>query len=126
MTTSPVSYKGEFPLAEAVCEHHGSRIGRPVANRILGVCHASGRPCRNHTDDPGVDGVFTPGEAGEGRGKDVLYMHSTLVLVRFYTKFGGNRFPRDRAPGHGSRTAVPPRGDGRVRCRPDPWREATP
>ena len=129
--------KDEFPLAEAVWEHYRQQKADPVADRIFGVfvdgrCVGVAR-CKKHTDGLEVDGVFTleefrgkgladlaVGELVKNCGKDVLFMHSTLVLVRFYKKFGWKTDPRDRSPGHDQGAAdLLPRGDGRVQRRPD-------
>jgi hypothetical protein len=67
--------------------------------------------CKKRTGGLEVNGVFTPGEfRGKGLadlaigelvkncGKDVLFMHSTLVLVRFYRKFGWKPVPGTGLP----------------------------
>ena len=107
--------KEEFPLAEAVWEHYRQQKADPVADRIFGVfvdgrCVGVAR-CKRHVDGLEVDGVFTleefrgkgladlaVGELVKNCGKDVLYMHSTLVLVKFYRKFGWKPIPETELP----------------------------
>ena len=59
-----------------------------------------GRPVQEPTPTaPGSTGSLRrPGEAVKNCGKDVLYMHSTLVLVRFFKKSGWKPIPGTGLP----------------------------
>ena len=107
--------KDEFPLAEAVWEHYRGQKSDPFADRIFGS-FVDGRlggvaRCKRHTDGMEVDGVFVLEEyrgMGLARlavqalvdtcGGEVLFMHSTLVLVVFYSTFGFVPIPEGALP----------------------------
>jgi len=105
----------EFPLVEALWVHyHGQKTDR-TTDRIIGAFVdedlAAVARCRRHPDGLEVDGVYASEEhRGEGLarmvmeellrtfGDQVLYLHSTLVLVRFYGSLGFVAIPEDELP----------------------------
>ncbi len=95
----------EFPLAEKVWVGYRQQKADRKADRIFGAfldgTLGSVARCKRHPDGLEVDGVYTAdefrgrglarnavGALVAGCGREPLYMHATLVLVRFYTAFG--------------------------------------
>lgn len=107
--------KGEFPLVEALWLHYHEQKTDQITDRIIGAfidgqLSAVAR-CRRHPDGLEVDGVYAAEEhRGEGLGRlvmeellrifgdQVLYLHSTLVLVRFYSSLGFVAIPEHDLP----------------------------
>jgi nucleotide-binding universal stress UspA family protein len=107
--------KNEFPLAEKVWLHYHQQTADPLKDRIFGafvegMLVAVAR-CRRHPDGLEVDGVFTLDDfRGRGYARDVmdplvascgredLYMHSTIGLVKFYEQYGFAPIPEDELP----------------------------
>lgn len=96
--------KDEFPLAEEVWLRYHQQTADRSTDRIFGVfvegMLVAVARCRRHPDGLEVDGVFTLDDfRGRGYardvmeplvaacGKDELYMHSTISLVKFYEQF---------------------------------------
>jgi len=107
--------KDEFPLAEKVWVHYHQQNADISTDRIFGVfvegMLVAVARCRRHPDGFEVDGVFTLDDfRGRGYARDVmkplitacgnevLYMHSTLGLVEFYSQFGFEKIPEDDLP----------------------------
>jgi nucleotide-binding universal stress UspA family protein/predicted GNAT family acetyltransferase len=107
--------KEEFPLAEDVWLWYHQQIGDPSTDRIFGVfvegILVAVARCRRHPDGLEVDGVFTLDDfRGRGYARDVmdplvaacgkeeLYMHSTLNLIKFYGQFGFAPITEDELP----------------------------
>ena len=97
--------KNEFPLAEEVWLRYHQQTADPLTDRIFGVfvegMLVTVARCRRHPDGLEVDGVFTLDDfRGRGYARDVmyplvascgkedLYMHSTMGLVKFYGHYG--------------------------------------
>ncbi|MCE5298291.1 MAG: GNAT family N-acetyltransferase [Methanoregulaceae archaeon] len=97
--------KDEFPLVEEVWLRYHQQTADRSTDRIFGVfvegMLVAVARCRRHPDGLEVDGVFTLDDfRGRGYardvmeplvaacGKDELYMHSTISLVKFYEQFG--------------------------------------
>jgi nucleotide-binding universal stress UspA family protein len=97
--------KNEFPLAEEVWLRYRQQTADPSTDRIFGVfvegLLVAVARCRRHPDGLEVDGVFTLDDfRGRGYARDVmnplvascgkedLYMHSTVGLVKFYGQYG--------------------------------------
>ncbi len=95
----------EFPLAEQVWTHYRGQKADPKTERIFGVFEngtlAATARCTRHKDGLEMDCVFTLDEyRGKGYardaveallavcGKETIYIHSTLVLIKFYRSFG--------------------------------------
>jgi N-acetylglutamate synthase-like GNAT family acetyltransferase len=107
--------RAEFPLAEKLWEEYRQQKADHEADRIFGAfvdgTLAGVARCKRHSDGLEVDGVFVP-ETYRGRGlayglmeqlvaacgKEILYMHSTLELVPFYSKFGFRAIPERQLP----------------------------
>jgi len=107
--------KNEFPLAEEVWLQYHQQTADPLTDRIFGafvegMLVAVAR-CRQHPDGLEVDGVFTLDDfRGRGYARDVmnplvascgkedLYMHSTIGLVKFYGHYGFAPIPEDALP----------------------------
>jgi GNAT superfamily N-acetyltransferase len=105
----------EFPLVEALWVHyHGQKTDRTI-DRIVGAFVdgdlAAVARCRRHPDGLEVDGVFASEEhRGQGLarlvmekllsivGDHLLYLHSTLVLTRFYGSLGFVTIPESDLP----------------------------
>lgn len=107
--------KEEFPLAEEVWLRYHQQTADSSKDRIFGVfvegMLVAVARCRRHPDGLEVDGVFTLDDfRGRGYARDVmdplvracgreeLYMHSTLSLVKFYGQYGFEKIPEDELP----------------------------
>lgn len=107
--------KDEFPIAAKVWQGYHQQTGDPSKDRIFGVfvegILVAVARCRRHPDGLEVDGVFTLDDfRGRGYARDVmeplvaacgkedLYMHSTVPLVKFYSQFGFEKIPEDQLP----------------------------
>ena len=107
--------KEEFPLAEQVWLRYHQQTADSSKDRIFGVfvegMLVAVARCRRHPDGLEVDGVFTLDDfRGRGYARDVmdplvtacgredLYMHSTLSLVKFYGQYGFEKIPEDELP----------------------------
>ena len=107
--------KDEFALAEEVWLRYHQQTADPSIDRIFGVfvegMLVAVARCRRHPDGLEVDGVFTLDDfRGRGYARDVmdplvascgkeeLYMHSTINLVKFYGQFGFAPIPEDELP----------------------------
>ena len=107
--------KNEFPLAEEVWLRYHQQTADPSTDRIFGVfvegMLVAVARCRRHPDGIEVDGVFTLDDfRGRGYARDVmnplvascgkedLYMHSTMGLVKFYGQYGFAPIPEDELP----------------------------
>jgi len=107
--------KDEFWLADRVWMSYHQQKGVPESDRIFGVfvegMVAAVARCRWHPDGLEVDGVYVPDDfrdRGYARkavqafvdacGREPLYMHSTLALVRFYSSFGFEPIPESALP----------------------------
>jgi len=105
----------EFPLAEDVWLWYHQQTADPSIDRIFGIfvegILVAVARCRKHPDGLEVDGVFTLDDfRGRGYARDVmgpliatcgkeeLYMHSTLNLVKFYGQFGFAPIHEDELP----------------------------
>ena len=108
--------KSEFPLAEELWMQYRQQKSDREADRIFGTfidgnLVAAAR-CKRHKDGLEVDAVFVP-EKNRGKGyaklavdalvaacgrNEVLFMHSTLVLVGFYRTFGFVPIPETELP----------------------------
>ena len=95
----------EFPIAEKVWTHYRNQKADPKTERIFGVfvdrSLAATARCTRHPGGLEMDCVFTLDEfRGHGYardavqalldacGKETIYIHSTLVLIKFYKSFG--------------------------------------
>lgn len=105
----------EFSLVETLWVHyHGQKTDR-TTDRIVGAFVdkelAAVARCRRHPDGLEVDGVYASEEhRGEGLarlvmeellsivGDQVLFLHSTLVLIRFYGSLGFVAIPEQELP----------------------------
>lgn len=105
----------EFLLVEALWVHyHGQKTDR-TTDRIVGAFVdkelAAVARCRRHPDGLEVDGVYASEKhRGEGLarlvmeellsivGDRVLFLHSTLVLTRFYGSLGFVAIPEHELP----------------------------
>jgi nucleotide-binding universal stress UspA family protein/predicted GNAT family acetyltransferase len=107
--------KDEFPFAEEVWLRYHQQTADPLTDRIFGIfvegMLVAVARCRRHPDGLEVDGVFTLDDfRGRGYARDVmeplvavcgkeeLYMHSTINLVKFYGQFGFEPIPEDELP----------------------------
>jgi nucleotide-binding universal stress UspA family protein/GNAT superfamily N-acetyltransferase len=107
--------KYEFRLAEEVWTQYHQQKADPDTDRIFGAFVegelAAVARCRRHPDGLEVDGVFVPDDyrdRGYARkavqelvdrcGKEPLFMHSTLDLVKFYASFGFKPIPESALP----------------------------
>jgi len=107
--------KEEFPLAEKVWQRYHQQTADSSTDRIFGVfiegMLVAVARCRRHPDGLEVDGVFTLDDfRGRGYARDVmdplvtacgreeLYMHSTLSLVKFYGQYGFEKIAEDELP----------------------------
>jgi nucleotide-binding universal stress UspA family protein/predicted GNAT family acetyltransferase len=107
--------KDEFPLAEKVWLGYHQQTAHSSTDRIFGVfvegMLVSVARCRRHPDGLEVDGVFTLDDfRGRGYARDVmeplvaacgkeeLYMHSTIKLVKFYGQLGFVPIPENELP----------------------------
>jgi len=105
----------EFVLVETLWLHYHGQKTDKTTDRIVGAFVdeklAAVARCRHHPDGLEVDGVYAAEEhRGEGLarlvmeellrllGDQVLYLHSTLVLVRFYSSLGFVTIPEDGLP----------------------------
>jgi nucleotide-binding universal stress UspA family protein len=107
--------KDEFPLAEDVWLTYHQQTADPSTDRIFGVfvegMLVAVARCRRHPDGLEVDGVFTLDDfRGRGYARDVMdplvascgkeemYMHSTIALVKFYGQYGFVPIHEDELP----------------------------
>ena len=107
--------KYEFRLAEDVWQKYHQQKADPDTDRIFGAFVegelAAVARCRRHPDGLEVDGVFVPDDyrdRGYARkavqelvdrcGREPLFMHSTLDLVKFYASFGFEPIPESALP----------------------------
>jgi N-acetylglutamate synthase-like GNAT family acetyltransferase len=116
MTTEVRELKrGEFSLAEKLWEQYRGQKADPVHERIFGVfvdgsLAATTRYTR-HPDGNEMDCVFVPEKfRGKGYardavqalidtcGSDMIYIHSTIVLIPFYKTFGFVPIPEEQLP----------------------------
>ncbi len=108
--------KPELPLAEKLWMQYRQQKTDPAADRVFGTFENNElvglARCKQHRDGLEVDAVFVP-ENYRGRGyaklavealiaacgrDEVLFMHSTLVLVGFYRTFGFIPIPEAELP----------------------------
>jgi predicted GNAT family acetyltransferase len=107
--------RDEFFLAEKVWVQYRGQKADPVHERIFGVfvdgsLAATARYTR-HPDGVEMDCVFEPDQyRGKGYardvveelikqcGKETIYIHSTIVLIRFYKTFGFIPIPEGQLP----------------------------
>ncbi|KUG19015.1 hypothetical protein ASZ90_011259 [hydrocarbon metagenome] len=95
----------EFPLAEDIWVYYRGQKADAKNERIFGIFEngrlAATARCTRHPDGQEMDCVFTPDEfRGRGYareaveallaacGNEAIYIHSTLVLIRFYESLG--------------------------------------
>ncbi|MDD1705562.1 MAG: GNAT family N-acetyltransferase [Methanoregulaceae archaeon] len=107
--------KDEFPLAEEVWVQYHQQTADQSTDRIFGVfvegMLVAVARCRRHPDGLEVDGVFTLDDfRGRGYARDVmdplvaacgkeeLYMHSTIPLVKFYGQYGFEPISEEALP----------------------------
>jgi N-acetylglutamate synthase-like GNAT family acetyltransferase len=105
----------EFPLAEKVWEQYRGQKADPKNERIFGVfvdgMLAATARCTRHPDGREMDNVFTLNEfRGKGYarkavelllehcGSEIIYIHSTLILINFYKTLGFTAIPEKELP----------------------------
>jgi len=105
----------EFPLAEKLWEEYRGQKNDMPEERVFGVFEngtlAATARCTRHTDGLEMDCVFSS-ERFRGRGyarlavqalidacgSELIFIHSTLVLIPFYKTFGFTPIPEDQLP----------------------------
>lgn len=105
----------EFVLVETLWLHYHGQKTDKTTDRIVGAFVdeklAAVARCRHHPDGLEVDGIYAAEELrGEGLarlvmeellrvfGDRVLFLHSTLILVRFYGSLGFVAIPEQELP----------------------------
>lgn len=105
----------EFPLAEKLWEEYRGQKNDMPEERVFGVFEngtlAATARCTRHPDGLEMDCVFAS-ERFRGRGyarlavqalidacgSELIFIHSTLVLIPFYKTFGFVPIPEDQLP----------------------------
>jgi GNAT superfamily N-acetyltransferase len=105
----------EFPLAEKLWEEYRGQKNDMPEERVFGVFEdgalAATARCTRHPDGLEMDCVFSS-ERFRGKGyarqavqalidacgKERIFIHSTIALIRFYRTFGFVPIPEDQLP----------------------------